>query len=32
MKNKILVIGAGLFGCSTAIELNKAGMDVTIVE
>ena len=30
--NKILIIGAGLFGCSTAIELKKAGMDVTLVE
>ena len=27
----ILVIGAGLFGCSTAIELAKAGSNVTLI-
>ena len=29
---KIKVIGAGLFGCCTAYELNKEGYDVTIIE
>ena len=29
---KIKIIGAGLFGCCTAIELSKVGMDVTLVE
>jgi len=32
MNKNILVIGAGLFGCSIAIELKKAGMNVTLLE
>ena len=29
---KIKIVGAGLFGCCTAYELNKEGYDVTIIE
>lgn len=29
---KVGVIGAGIFGCATAIELAKAGIDVTLIE
>tara|TARA_Y100001963_G_C6751686_1_gene434553 strand:- start:372 stop:1394 length:1023 start_codon:yes stop_codon:yes gene_type:complete len=32
MSTKVLVVGGGLFGCSTAIELSKVGMDVTLME
>jgi len=31
-KNKITVLGAGISGLATAYWLNKAGLDVTILE
>jgi hypothetical protein len=30
--NKVLVIGAGLFGCCSAIELARSGFDVTLID
>jgi|TARA_R110000803_G_scaffold139900_3_gene206536 hypothetical protein len=32
MKNKVLVVGAGIFGMTTSIELAKLGMNVTLHE
>jgi hypothetical protein len=29
---KVLIVGAGLFGCCSAIELSRAGFDVTLID